>query len=104
MIRFFDKFFKRTKKVDEKQLILVQVLQSSQAIQRELVAIHGESKNKEISIREDVATMSGELAKLTKMIYDMVESLSKYFKIEVEFMEKEKEKMAKKPSEHDAIF
>jgi len=98
------KFFKRQKKVDEKQLVLVQILQSSQAIQRELVAIRGDSKSKEISIQEDVAKMSEELAKLTKMIYDMVESLSKYFKLEVEFMEKEKEKKEKKPTEHDHIF
>ncbi|GAF98962.1 unnamed protein product [marine sediment metagenome] len=98
------KFSKRQKKVDEKQLILVQILQSSQAIQRELTAMRGDSKSKEFSIQEDVAKMSEELAKLTKMIYDMVESLSKYFKLEVEFMEKEKEKSAKKPSPHDAIF
>lgn len=98
------KFSKRRKKVDEKQLILVQMLQSSQAIQRELVAIHGESKSKGIELKLEVQKMSGELVKLTKMIYDMVESLSKYFKIEVEFMEKEKEKTAKKPTEHDATF
>jgi len=98
------KFFKRLKRVDEKKLVLVQILQSSQAIQRELTAIRGDSKSKEISIQEDVARMSEELVNFTKMIYDMVQSLSKYFKIEVEFMEKEKEKMAKKPSEHDAIF
>jgi len=100
----FRKIFKRQKRVDEKQLILVQILQSNQAIQRELVAIHGESKSKEVSIQEDVAKMSGELANLTKMIYDMVESLSKYFKLEVEFMEKEKEKKEKKPTEHDLKF
>ena len=100
----FRKVFKRQKKVDEKQLILVQILQSSQAIQRELTAIHGEAKNKEISIQEEVAQMSKGIAGLTKMIYDMVEGLSKYFKLEVEFMEKEKEKKAKKPTEHDHIF
>jgi hypothetical protein len=100
----FRKTFKRQKKVDEKQLILVQILQSSQAIQRELVAMRGDSKSKEISIQEEVVKMSGELASLTKMIYDMVEGLSKYFKLEIEFMEKEKEKKAKKPTPHDATF
>lgn len=99
MIKFFRKLFK-----GQKKLILVQILQANQAILRELIAIRGDSKSKEVSIQEDVAKMSEELAKSTKMIYDMVQSLSKYFKIEVEFMEKEKEKMAKKPTDHDAIF
>ena len=98
-LRFFRKLFK-----SQKRLILVQILQSSQAIQRELVAIRGDSKSKEISIQEEVVKMSGELANLTKMIYSMVESLSKYFKLEVDFMEKEKEKKEKKPTEHDATF
>ena len=97
-------FFKRLKKADEKKLILIQMLQSSQAIQRELTAMRGDSKNKEVSIQQEVVKMSEELAKLTKMMYDMVESLSKYFKLEVEFMEKEKAKKEKKPTEHDAIF
>jgi hypothetical protein len=48
--------------------------------------------------------MSGDIENLTKMMYDMVQALSKYFKIEVEFMEKEKEKMAKEPTDHDHLF
>jgi len=99
MKTFFRKLFR-----SEKQLILVQILQSSQAIQRELTAMRGDSKSKEVSIQGEVAQMSKGVEGLTKMIYDMVESLSKYFKLEVEFMEKEKEKTAKKPTEHDAIF
>ena len=99
MIKFFRRIFK-----SQKQLILVQILQSSQAIQRELAAIHGESKNKEVSIQEDVAKMTEELANLTKMIYDMVQALSQYFKLETEFMEKEKAKKERKPTEHDARF
>ena len=98
------KFFKRRKKVDEKQLILVQILQSSQAIQRELVAMRGDSKSKGIELKLEVQKMSGELVNLTKIIYDIVDNLSKYFKIEVEFMEKEKAKKDRKPTEHDLRF
>ena len=88
----------------EKKLILVQILASMQSIQGSLTAMQGDSKSKGIELKLEVQKMSGELTNLTKMIYDMVQSLSKYFKIEVEFMEKEKEKMAKKPTPHDAIY
>jgi len=99
MINFFKKIF-----YPRKKLILSEILAINQGILRELIAMRGDSKSKELSIQLAVAQMSAEIAKLTKMIYDMVESLSKYFKLEVEFMEKEKEKTAKKPTEHDAIF
>jgi len=99
MIKFFKKMF-----YSRKKLILSEILATNEGILRELTAMRGDSKSKEISIQEEVAKMSEELANLTKMIYDMVQSLSKYFKIEVEFMEKEKEKKEKKPTEHDAIF
>jgi len=88
----------------EKKLILVQILSANQSILSTLRAIQGDSKSKGIELKLEVQKMSGELVSLTKMIYDMVQSLSKYFKMEVEFMEKEKEKTAKKPTEHDAIF
>jgi len=103
MIKFFRKLFSKIFK-REKNLILSEILAANQGILRELTAMRGDSKSKEISIQEDVAKMSGELANLTKMIYDMVESLSKYFKLEVEFMEKEKEKKEKKPTDHDLKF
>ena len=99
MIKFIRKFFS-----DEKKLILIQILSANQGILRELKAIRGDTISKEVSIQQDVIKMSGEIERLTKMIYDMVNALSKYFKIEVEFMEKEKEKMAKKPTKHDSIF
>ena len=97
------KFFKK-KLYSEKKLILSEILVANQSILSELRAIKGESKSKGTELKLEVQKMSGELGNLTKMIYDMVESLSKYFKIEVEFMEKEKEKMAKKPTPHDAIY
>ena len=96
---FFKKIF-----YPRKKLILSEILAINQGILRELTAIHGEAKNKEASIQEEVAQMSKGIAGLTKMIYDMVENLSKYFKLEVEFMEKEKEKKDRKPTEHDSIF
>ena len=99
MIKFFRKIF-----YPRKKLILSEILAINQGILRELIAMRGDSKNKEVSIQLAVAQMSGEVAKLIKMIYDMVESLSKYFKLEVEFMEKEKEKKDRKPTEHDHIF
>jgi len=99
MTKFFKKIF-----YSEKKLILSEILVANQAILSELRAIHGDSKSKATEFKLEVQKMSGELTRLTKMIYDMVESLSKYFKVEVEFMEKEKEKMAKKPTPHDAIY
>jgi len=99
MIRFFRKIFH-----SRKRLILVQILQSNQAIQRELVAMHGDSKSKGTELKLEVQKMSGDIENLTKMIYNMVESLSKYFKIEVDFMEKEQKKMEKEPTEHDRTF
>ncbi|MCK4384723.1 MAG: hypothetical protein KAW52_00525 [candidate division Zixibacteria bacterium] len=99
MIRFFKKIF-----YPRKRLILSEILAINQGILRELTAMHGDSKNKEVSVQLAVVQMSVEIAKLTKMIYDMVENLSKYFKLEVEFMEKEKEKKDRKPTEHDHTF
>lgn len=99
MMLFFKNLFR-----SQKKLILVQILLANQSILQELKALRADATNKETSIQQEVAKMSGELVSLTKMIYDMVESLSKYFKIEVEFMEKEKEKADKKPTEHDRIF
>lgn len=99
MINFFRKIFK-----SDKKLILVQILGSMQSIQSTLTAIQGDSKSKGTELKLEVQAMSKEVSNLTKMIYNMVESLSKYFKIEVEFMEKEKEKMDRKPTKHDAIF
>lgn len=99
MIKFFKKIC-----YSEKKLILSEILVANQSILSELRAIKGESKSKGTELKLEVQKMSGELGNLTKMIYDMVESLSKYFKIEVEFAEKEKERMAKKPTEHDALF
>lgn len=99
MIKFFKKIF-----YPRKKLILSEILATNQGILRELIAMRGDSKNKEVSIQEEVAQMSKGIAGLTKMIYDMVEGLSKYFKLEVEFMEKEKEKKDRKPTEHDHTF
>ena len=99
MKTFFRKIFK-----SDKKLILVQMLASMQSIQGILTAIQGDSKNKGIELKLEVQKMSGELVNLTKIIYDMVDNLSKYFKIEVEFMEKEKAKKDRKPTEHDLRF
>ena len=99
MIKFFKKIF-----YPRKKLILSEILATNQGILRELIAMRGDSKSKEVSIQQEVSKMSEEVAKLTKMIYDTVEGLSKYFKLEVEFMEKEKEKKDRKPTEHDHIF
>ena len=99
MISFFRKIFH-----SEKKLILVQILDANQSILRELKAMRGDAISKENSIQQEVVQMSKGIEGLTKMIYDMVDSLSKYFKIEVEFMEKEKEKTEKKPTEHDRIY
>lgn len=103
MIKFFRKLFSRIFK-REKNLILTEILAANQGILRELTAMRGEATSREVVVQKYVSEMNEELVKLTKMIYDMVQSLSKYFKLEVEFMEKEKEKTAKKPTEHDAIF
>lgn len=103
MIKFFRKLFSKIFK-REKNLILSEILVATQGIERELTAMRGDSKSKEVSIQEEVAKMSTELNNLTKMIYNMVEGLSKYFKMEVEFMEKEKAKKERKPTEHDHIF
>ena len=99
MKTFFRKIFK-----SDKKLILVQMLASMQSIQGTLTAIQGDSKSKGIELKLEVQKMSGELVNLTKIIYDMVDNLSKYFKIEVEFMEKEKAKKDRKPTEHDLRF
>lgn len=99
MIKFFKKLF-----YPRKRLILSEILAINQGILSTLRAIQGDSKSKEVSIQEEVIQMSKGIAGLTKMIYDMVEGLSKYFKLEVEFMEKEKEKKAKKPTPHDLTF
>jgi len=99
-------FFKRFKRLfySEKKLILSEILVANQSILRELTAMRGDSKSKEVSIQQEVVQMSERIGKLTKMIYDMVGSLSQYFKIELEFMEREKDKVVKKPTDHDAIF
>lgn len=99
MIEFFKRLFH-----SKKNLILAQILTTNQRILAELIAIRGDGKNKEASVYEKVSDMTGEVAKLTKMMYDMVESLSKYFNLEVEFMKKEKEKAEKIPTEHDHRF
>jgi len=99
MIKFFKKLF-----YSEKKLILSEILAANQGILRELTALRGDSKSKEVSVQQEVAQMSKALEGLTKMMYDMVESLSKYFKLEVEFMEKEKKKMEKESTDHDKIF
>jgi len=99
MKTFFRKLF-----YSEKKLILSEILAVNQGILRELTALRGDSKSKGIELKLEVQKMSGETEKLTKIIYDMVENLSKYFKIEVEFMEKEKAKKDRKPTEHDALF
>ena len=103
MIKLFRKLFSRIFK-REKNLILSEILVANQSILSTLRAIQGDSKSKGMEFKLEVQKMSGELTELTKMIYDMVEGLSKYFKIEVEFMEKEKEKKDRKPTDHDAIF
>jgi len=99
MINFFRKIFH-----SEKKLILVQILSANEGILRELKAMRADATGKETSIQEEVAKASKEIEGLTKMIHDMVEALSKYFKIEVEFMEKEAKKMDKRPTEHDHRF
>lgn len=103
MIKFFRKLFSRIFK-REKNLILSEILVANQSILSTLRAIQGDSKSKGIELKLEVQKMSGDLVNLTKMIYDMVQNLSQYFKIEVEFMEKEKKKMEKKPTEHDLRF
>lgn len=110
MIKFFRKLFGKIF-YSEKKLILSEILTSNEGastiledISATLKAMHGDSKSRGTELKLEVQKVSKDVEGLTKMIYEMVNALSKYFKLEVDFMEKEKEKTEKVPTEHDALF
>jgi len=65
----------------------------------------GDSMTASIALLTEAVTEQSEnLGRFIKLNSEMLETMAKYFKLELEFTQKEIDKLNVVPSEHDALF
>lgn len=94
MITFFKKLIKKRKEKKVMYLAAFALLKS----------IDGELKNMNNIFQTELSDLATKQAELSISIRQMVETLAKYFKIELEFAEKEKKRSEIEPTDHDKKF
>lgn len=94
MITFFKKLIKNRR---EKKILYLAAFAL-------LKSIDGELKKMNHIFQTELSELTKQQMNANNSIIEMVEVLAKYFKIELEFAEKEKAKGELKPTEHDKKF